>query len=207
MADKSPVFDETYKNYLSQIAKLELADYQVMLGFEIQDGQAIMPFFNTIYRINAKGIVDSQGHTPPLSICIILFKYLLMCPRSIPQAGQLAAYKDFKDAGPLINFFSNTVEGEVVRNFSGRLSALEKACLALGGKPYGEDLAYQIKYKFHGLPRIPLYLFYNDEEEGFDAQCSILFERRTEAFLDMESVAILGSCLSQMLAVSQKGLS
>lgn len=200
--EKSQVFDETYKDYLSQIANVELADCQAMLGFEILDGQAMMPFFNTIYRVSAKGIFDPQGDTPPLSVCVILFKYLLMCPSGIPQTGQLAAYKDFKDAGPLIKFFSNVVEGEVVQNFRGKVRTLEKACLAVGGKPYEGDLAYQVKYKFLGLPRVPLYLFYNDAEEGFDAQCSILFESRTEVFLDMESVAMLGSRLSQMLTMT-----
>lgn len=199
MATKSPIFDETYKGYLSQIEGIELADGRAMLGYEIQDGQAVIPFFNEVYRIGTSGIYDTQGNTPRLSVCVILSKYLLMCPREIPQAGDLAAFKDFKDAGPLIQFFSNTVEGEVVRHFSGNTPALDKACLDSGGKPYEGDLAYQVKYQFNGLPRVPLYLFYNDAEEGFNAQCSILFERRTEAFLDMESVAMLGSFLSQIL--------
>lgn len=197
----SPIFDETYKSYLSQIAELDLAARQMILGYEMDDGQAVIPFFNKTFHVSSRGIFNSRGKTPNLSVCVILCKYLLMCPDEIPQVGHLEAFKDFRDSGPLIQFFANTVEGEVVRNFSGNVTALDKACLASGGKPYKGDFAYQIKYRFWGLPRVPVYLFFNDAEEGFAARCSMLFESRTEAFLDMESVAMLGGALSRMLSI------
>ena len=200
----SKVFDETYEAYLSQISDIDFARCQAILGYEIQGEQAAIPFFNTTLYVSSHGIFDTQGKTPQLSVCVILCKYLLMCPDEIPRSRKLAAFKDFKDAAPLIHFFTNTVQGDVVRNFIGNVPALEKACLDLGGEPYPGDLAYQVKYQFKGLPRIPVFLLYNDAEEGFEAQCSILFERRTEAFLDMESVAMLGGALSHMLRSGPK---
>lgn len=195
----APVFKETYESYLSQIGKLHLAELGEILGVEVQGRQATIPLFNRIYRVGPQGIVSDEGKTPHLSVCVILCRYLLMCPHALPHAGGLAAFKDFKDAGPLIHYFDTAIQGEVVRSFSGNLPALAKACSAMGGTPYKGDMAYQLKFHFWGLPRIPVYLFFNDAEEGFAAQCTMLFDHCTEAFLDMESVAMLGSELSHGL--------
>jgi hypothetical protein len=195
----SKVFEETYHAYLQQIACLQLEDRRAILGFEIQADRAAIPFFNTCYFVGAKGIADQHGNVPHLSICVILCNYLLMCPDTLPPAGNLAAFKDFKDAGPLIHYFDGSVQGKVARSFAGKRTALENACRKLGGIPLQDDWPYLVKYRFNGLPRVPLYLLFNDEEEGFPARCSILFERRTEAFLDMESVAMLAGALSHLL--------
>ena len=69
----------------------------------------------------------------------------------------------------------------------------------MGGEAYTADLAYQIKYRFQGLPRVPVYLLFNDAEEGFAAQCTLLFEKSVASFLDMESVAMLGGALVRRL--------
>ena len=196
---ETKVFEATYRAYLKQIETLQLADHQDILGFEIQDDRAVIPFYNRHYYVSSSGIEDRDGNAPQLTICIVLFKYLLMCPDAIPADGGLAAFKDFKDARPLIQFFNNTIQGELARTFSGRTTALENACIALGGTPVEGDWSYQVKYRFNGLPRVPVFLLFNDEEEGFPAQCTILFERRTEAFLDMESVGMLAGSLSRML--------
>lgn len=193
------VFEETYQAYLNQIGTLQLADRQAVLGFEMKGDRAVIPFFNTDYLVGSSGIVDKDGNVPHLSVCVILCKYLLMCPDTIPAPGPLATFKDFKDAGPLIEYFDNAVQGEVARSFSGNITALESACRHLGGIPVEDDWAYQIKYRFSALPRVPVYLLFNDEEEGFPAQCTILFVRRAEAFLDMESVAMLAGSLSHLL--------
>ncbi len=195
----SPVFEETYQAYLNQIGGYDLERRKAMLGYELLDHQAVIPFFNTRYHVSSNGIIDGDGKKPNLSVCVILCKYLLMCPDAMPETGGLAAFKDFKDAGPLIQFFNNTVQGDVARRFTGKSEHLAQACLELGGTPVEDDWSYQVKYRFTALPRVPVYLLFNDAEEGFPAQCTMLFEHRVEAFLDMESVAMLAGTLSGLL--------
>lgn len=196
---KAAVFEETYHAYVEQIGTLALPDLQDILGFEMEGDHAVIPLYNTRYVVSSHGIVDGEGQTARLSECVILSKYLLMCPEALPAAGGLAAFKDFKDAAPLIHFFNNSVQGDVARAFSGKIAALNEACERLGGVPVEDDWSYQIKYRFAGLPRVSVYLLFNDEEEGFPAQCTLLFDRSTEAFLDMESVAMLAGTLSRKL--------
>jgi hypothetical protein len=62
------------------------------------------------------------------------------------------------------------------------------------------DWSYQFTARFEALPRVPLLLLFNDEDEDFPAQCTLLFQRRAEKFLDMECLAICGWLLADTLA-------
>ncbi len=53
--------------------------------------------------------------------------------------------------------------------------------------------------QFDALPKIPVLLLFNDGDDEFPAQCSVLFERRAENYLDMECLAMAGMLLSEYL--------
>ncbi len=169
------------------------------LGFEMDSDRARITCFNRTYWVGSKGIYDRVGKTPDLSVSVILCKYLLMCPGQTPEAQDLVTFKDFKDAAPLAHFFSNTVQGKIAKKFQGDIGALVNACSSLGGRPYVADLSYQVKYCFLGLPMVPVILLFNDAEEEFSAQCTLLFQRSVEFYLDMESVAMLGATMARWL--------
>jgi len=90
--------------------------------------------------------------------------------------------------------------------FSGALSLLEQACLALGGRRvdhgHNADLAYEIV----ALPRIPLLvLFWNeDREEGFEAESKILFASTAMAYLDLEGLVFIAEKLTDRLITQGK---
>ena len=195
----APVFVHTYEDYLQQIGRLDLTAVRDRLGFHLDGGQAVIPLLGRLFRVSAEGIRDAQDRKPNLAVCVILAKYLLMCPGQVPAPGPLATFKDFKDAAPLIGYFADTVEGTLARRFTGRLGALETACRKLGGERHDADWAYQLKLRLPALPKVPLFLLFNDAEEGFPAQCIILFEDAVQYYLDMESVAMLGSVLVRFL--------
>jgi hypothetical protein len=204
---KAPVFDQTYYSYLEKIAVLDLKACKQTLGYEMDGSEAIVPLLGMPYRVSPLGIVDPQGQRPPLGICIAIFKYLLMCPHQAPTDESFCTYKDFKDAAPLVHYFDQNVQSYLSRTFSGRAQALQTACEQAAGLPFDADLAYTLKYKFQGFPSVPLYLLFNDADEDFPAQCTFLFHRSTETYLDMESLAILGGALTQKLEAIAAGRS
>jgi hypothetical protein len=196
---RAPVFDQTYQYYLEKISALDFAACKDRLGFSLEQGAALIPLFNHPYRVSCEGILDPQGRPASFDACVILSKYLLHGHTGLPQAGGLCTFKDFKDAAPLITYFSANVEGAIARQYTGRSADLELACRRAGGLLHDTDWAYQVKFRFVGLPRIPLYLLFNDQEEGFPAQCTLLFERSAEYYLDMETLAMLGGRLMKLL--------
>lgn len=196
---RAPIFKKTFADYLKQIGRLDLNACRQTLDFDMEDDTALIPMFDRRYHVSRDEICDSAGKRADWSIAVLLCKYLLLCPSAPLLSRDLRTFKDFKDAAPLVGYFDSTVQGRIAREFSGRPNDLGEACRAIGGKPYAQELAYQIKYRFSALPKIPVYLLFNDAEEGFPAQCTLLFEQRVQNYLDMESLAILGGTLAHRL--------
>ena len=49
--------------------------------------------------------------------------------------------------------------------------------------------------QFAALPKVPLLLLFNDADDSFGAQCSVLFHRSADQYLDGECLAMLGRLL------------
>ena len=190
--EKEHVYEQTYKDYLNRIAGLDFNYIANTLGVKVDGDDVIIPFFGKPYQVSAQGITDSSGQKPHLAICVILCKYLLMCPMIEPLGGNWMAFKDFKDAAPLVHAFSNTVTRPIAETFSGRVSELEAVGQKIGGYTPNEEFPYDLCIQFDALPKVPLLLLFNDQDEEFPAQCGVLFEKRTEKFLDMECLAMVG---------------
>ena len=193
------VFEKNYRNYLSQIAGLDFNIIAEKLGADVHGDEIIVPFFKKPHSISSRGVYAPDQTRPIYSICIVLCKYLLLCPDTDPQGDEWVSYKDFKDATPFAQGFINNAEKPIVRNFATKLQALKFACTALGGQPSDSVFAYDLKMIFHPLPKVPLFLLFNDADEEFLAQSAVLFERRAEKYLDMECLAILGWLLADYL--------
>ena len=197
---KSSVFEKHYHDYLGRLASIDMASLLPILDIRMEGDTCLIPFFGEEYRISRKGIADASGNLPSYEVCVMLCRYLLNCPLQLPVQDDWVSFRDFKDAGPLTVFYRNSVEGLIVRSFAGNVSGLQDAARANGGHPPLMNLNYDVVMQFVSLPRIPLLLLFNDADDNFPPQCSLLFEHRAENFLDAESIAIVGSILANRLA-------
>ena len=197
--DKSSVFEETYASYLARIARLDFARIAGRLGAELSGEELIIPIFGKAYSISKQGIRDLSGKRPDFSVCVVLFKYLLLCPDHDPLEDDWVTFKDFKDAAPFAGAFVNYTEAPLADHFAGSLARLEAAARALNGHPPAADFPYDLSLQFSALPKVPVLVLFNDADEEFAARCAVLFERRAEKYLDMECLAMVGSLLFEQL--------
>ena len=191
--------EKTYQKYLSEIREIDLAAAAGILGLDKSPDGFSIRFFASGFAVRPDGFFTASNKRPPYEICIVLCKYLLMCPETKPADREFASFKDFKDAGPLTAYFAGDVENLICRTFSGRLTALETAGGKIGGHPAVLDADYDLILRFEALPMIPMVLLFNDKDEDFPAQAKILFEKRAGVYLDAECLAILGNLLFQTL--------
>ncbi len=203
MTAQAQIFEEIYRDYLAQISETDFDSLAEKLLIRVEGDEAVIPFFGKPYRISEKGISDLSGKKPDHSVCVVLLKYLLLCPEQEPKEDEWLSYKDFRNAAPFAGAFVNTAERPIAGNFSGRLDELRKASGLLGGIPLKAELSYQLSMRFDALPRVPLFLLFNDADDEFPAECKILFERRAEKYLDMECLAMIGMALSVYLKKAQ----
>jgi hypothetical protein len=131
---------------------------------------------------------------------VILCQYLLLSPDQTADDRQLVTYRDFKDAAPYVQGFDNTAQKPISRAFAGRLDVLKAGCRHLGGTPCDIGISCDLSYMFEALPRVRIYLVFNDVDEDFPADCSLLFEKQAASYLDMECLAMIGMVLAQRLA-------
>ncbi|RLC30906.1 MAG: hypothetical protein DRH32_05035 [Deltaproteobacteria bacterium] len=200
MKEQAAVFKKTYEDYLAQIAGIDLTALPARLGVRVNGNEVVIPFFGIPHRVSPAGIADPSGDKPNHAICVVLSKYLLMCPDSEPDGDEWAAFQDFKDAAPFADAYRKNVEQAIAISFGGRLDELKQACKILnGGAPEGINLPYDLAMWFVPLPRVPVFLLFNDGDNEFSTQCKVLFEKRAQQFLDMECLAILGMCLTDYL--------
>jgi hypothetical protein len=199
LEQKAPIFEQIYQDYLRQLGQVDLQTIANRIGVEIEGDSILVPLFGQRYKVSPRGIVDPYGKEPIHSVKVVLCQYLLHVPSTDPQEEDWVSYKDFKDTTPFVGGFQNNTEKAIAKNFAGRLETLKRACLQLGGKDPGLEWGYQLSMKFNPLPRIPILLLFNDADEEFPAQCLLLFERRAEKYLDMESMAILAWLLTDYL--------
>jgi hypothetical protein len=197
MKKPNPIFEQHYKDYLAEVAGIDLSACSAILGISLEaDGKtAVIPYFGRDYRVSSGGIADAHGKRPDYATCLLLLKYLLLCPRRPPVDEEWVNYRDLKDSGPLTVYFSSNVLNVLSRRYSGRKSDLEAAAAGLGGRPPASNYPYDVAAVIRPLPRVPVLLLFNDADDEFPAQAGVLFERRSERFLDAECLAVLAVAL------------
>jgi hypothetical protein len=194
------VYHQTYQKYLEQMAGVDLNAIGRKLGGRIEGDDVIFSVYHDLYRVSRKGIVGPDGKRPDLDVCVILSKYILLCPDPIPPEREWTAFRDFKDTGPLTTYFSNDVEKAIVDHLDGKTGPLREMSRSMGGYAPDVDLSYDFIMQFNALPRIPVLLLYNAADEEFPAQCSVLFKKNAERFLDGECLAMLARRLVTLLS-------
>ncbi len=196
---KSTVFEETYNKYMSQISEIDLIPRAERLGAEPAGDTLIIPYYEKPFRISIDGVFDKTGKRANFAISVVLFQYVFSCPAEIPIAGNWVTYREFKDAGPLAEYFTSNNTKIIETTFAGNPEALRYASKRLGGRLLDDDPSWDLSLAFDMLPRIPIHLRFNDKDDEFPAQCSILFRQSAESYIDMESLAIGANYLTSML--------
>ena len=199
MQTPETVFEQTYRHYLGQLGGVDFESIAARIGAQVAGNRLKIPLFGDEYEISPQKITDISGKKPPHDICVILSKYILLGPPAAIEAGAWVSFRDLRDSGPLIHYFANEVERAIADRFARRTPELEEAGSLLGGCRPALDLNYDFSMQFAALPKIALLLLFNDADDEFPAQCSVLFESRAEKHLDAECIAMLGWQLSHRL--------
>ncbi len=198
---ETTIFETYYENYRRQIAEVDFLSIKETLDITLSGNDAIIPFFGETYIISKTGIADESGNRPDYGICVILSKYLLLCPDAPVANEEWATLKDFHKSSQFtnLNVFTSDAERPIIKNFSGRIDVLLKASQKLGGKPADLSSSYDLSMEFTALPKIKLLMLFNDSDDEFPASCSVLFQRQAEEYLDPESLIMVGIAFTNRL--------
>ncbi len=198
---ESEIFEKHRKDYCAGFVKIDFESICDILGGIIDGNRMAIPFYGKRYYASKKGIVDENGGEPGYMTFVVLSKYILLAPGQRHHDPEWVSFKDFKRLSPFVNanYFTSDTEKAISSHFSGKRDALAKAGGSLGGFARSTQGNYDLTMQFEALPRISLSLCFNDRDEEFPAQCSVLFQRHSEFYLDPESLAMTGALLAKKL--------
>lgn len=202
MSEKTAVFETTYQKYLDRLAAIDLLSRADRLNADVAVDSLVIPLYGTPYTVSRDGVRDAGGVQANFAISVVLCCYILQCPETVPPAGDWMTYREFRNAGPLVGYFTANTQKIIETAFAGSTGRLVAACQRLGGKAFEDGSSYDVSLTFDFLPRIPILLRFNDKDSEFPAQCAILFPQSAETFLDMECMAIGGTLLAGTLTQS-----
>jgi len=195
---RAAIFETTLEDYLTQIGDIDLLPRAEVLGATACEGALTLPLYGIPHRVSKKGIFDADGQKANFAVSVVLCRYILQCPTAVPAPGEWMSYRDFRDAAPLIGYFAENTNKVIETGFTGKRAALEDACRRIRGR-FEETTSFDLAVVFDFLPRIPVYLRFNDRDDEFPAQSSVLFRQSAECYLDMECLAIGGTLLARLL--------
>ncbi|SHJ51308.1 protein of unknown function [Desulfatibacillum alkenivorans DSM 16219] len=201
MSQQAEIFAKYYKEYQERVAAMDLSSVADKLGLEKAEGGYLLPLYGRNYIASGKGLVEESGKKPDYMACIILARYLTLCPDEAPFMDEWAAFKDFKKTSHFtnVNYFNSDTERALAANFGGKMDDLKRACNALSGQPDDSGLSYDLVKRFQALPKISVLLLFNDVEGRFPAFGTVLFQKHTEYYLDPESIAVTSAYLVRSL--------
>lgn len=201
--ERGKVFDETYRRYLQEIRQIDFLAKAETLGVKTFDGMLRIPLYDKIYRFGTNGIDADDGEDLTPAVQVMICKYILTCPVELPEMSDvLVTYREFKDAGPLISYFTTNTNKTLESTFCGNLAGLKKRGQEIGGKVLRSD-AFDLSLEFHAFPRVPVILNFNDRDDLFSATCSVLYRSSAAHFLDMECLAMTGTLLTGKLIATK----
>ena len=206
MTEKSEIFEVHYQDYCRKIDQCDLGSAAEILGMRVEGSGAWVRFLNRDYLVSGKGFQDDAGRRPGYGVCVILAKYVLLCPDRVIHDPQWVGFRDFKKDAAMtnVNFFNSDAENALLKRFQGHLDRFKNACQSMKGVPYDTGAGYDLSMAFNLLPRIRLLLLFNDLDEGFPPKCRVLFEKHAEYYLDPESLAMCGVGLTRNLISADK---
>ena len=194
-------FETIYTALRKRLTGIDYLAKSTLLGAKIQDNELVIPFFGIPHRVSRSGVTDMSGREINLALGVVLYQYVLHCPQDTSAGGEeLVTFREFEASSPLSGYFVENTQKLIAGAFAGNISALEARCKKLEGVLHVDDNAsYDLSVQFNALPRIPIFLRFNDRDEEFPAQCVILFRRSAEQFLDLQSLCISGTFLAGSL--------
>lgn len=196
MEKRAKIFETTYRDYLARLPERDLSSVAERLGATMDGEEIIIPFFTRPYRISIGGVYDPSGNQANFAVSVVLCQYILRCPDTQPKSNGWVSFRDFKNAGPLMGNFATNTHRLIAQRFSERCHELGIAGRKIGGRNEESDLSYDLSLRFDALPRIPIFLLFNDKDTEFPAQCNLLFRPSAEQYLDMECLSIIGTFLA-----------
>lgn len=191
--------DQKINESLTVIRKQNNDNLIDLLGLQKTGKGYRFDFFNRSILFNHQDFIDLSGEEVLPALKTVFCQYFLKgLQYKEESSGRLVTFREFSGAGPLYSRFTENTSKIIKQTFSNRLEALQKKCEALYSMPVGKS-SYDLSVRFKALPKVPVIFKFNDADEALPANSTLLFHDNAENYLDLKSLATIGTYLTGIL--------
>jgi hypothetical protein len=196
-AEKSG-YEKIYDWVAEELPGFNLARNAAGLGLKAtEDGAAIVPMLGREYRVAQSGAEALDGRPASFSRLSLAAHYAMSPGLGEPAMDfvKLTLLSGTPVSGGFGSFNREAVTAPLVRRFGEDPEGLERAVASLGGRLESADERLGRSWIVFALPKIPLKLVYQSADEEFEAEFTVLYDRKGIEFMRFEALAFLGGLL------------
>jgi len=198
------LFHTTLVKRMNRLNGLDLSSRAKALALQVSGEAIVIPFFGILHRASGDGVFDERGQAATPAVACLILDYLLRCPAEKPQTDTWIAFREFPGAGPLMGHFTANTNKLIESHFVGRRAALVLACSRLAGRVVRGMAGVDCCVELEALPQFSMRLIFNDRDDDFPAQGTLLFRQSAGALLSLQSVAVAATWLAGRLVTAEK---
>ncbi len=197
--DNSKIFDQKFDALFPQILETGFMEKAAVLGGVKRESSLLIDFFNRQIALSKEGVYDTANNDITFAVKTVLCQYILRCPdQIISPTNRLVTFRELSNAGPLFSSFTQNTSKIIETTFTGRLMQLKDKCVKMKGA-FMESGSYDLSVRFLALPRVPVILNFNDEDEMMPATAVFLYHDNADQYLDLECLTVTGTYLTGQL--------
>jgi hypothetical protein len=191
-------YEKIYDWVAEELPGFDLAANAARLGLaKTEDGAVVVRLLGRDYRVDQSGAEPMDGRPAHFNRRSLAAHYAMSPGLGEPamEFVKLALLSGTPVGGTWNTFNRESVTAPLVRRFEGDPEGLEAAVASLGGRLEAADERLGRSWIIPALPKIPLRLVYQPADEEFEAEFTVLYDRKGHEFMRFEALAFLGGAL------------
>jgi hypothetical protein len=204
---KKSGYEKIYDWVVESLPKADLEANAPHLDLKVHpEGGVIVSLFGRDYLVDKTGARPMDGGKASFTSRSLVAHYAMSSGRAEPSLSFVTLNTLAKVPAGTANgsLQKEAISAPLVRKFGSDLAGLEEAVKRLGGRPEPVSQGGSHGYIFFPFPKIPLKLVFQEPDDEFEAEFSILYDSRGREFFEFEALAFLGGVLLDELLSHQR---
>ncbi|MDR2455310.1 MAG: DUF3786 domain-containing protein [Deltaproteobacteria bacterium] len=191
-------YEKIYDWVAEELPGFDLAANAPHLGLKTtEDGAVVVPLLTREFRVDQTGAAPLDGLPAHFNRRSLAAHYAMSPGRGEPAMDfvKLSFLSGVPIGTGFGSFNKESITSPLVRRFGDDFGALEAAVRRLGGSPDGSDSSLGHAWIIYAFPKIPLRLVYQPADEEFEAEFTLLYDRKAVDFMQFEALGFLSGIL------------
>ncbi|MDR3203988.1 MAG: DUF3786 domain-containing protein [Deltaproteobacteria bacterium] len=184
-----------YNWVIESLPGYDLTENAKALGLKpLPGGAVVVPLLSREYLVDSSGVKALDEEHSDVNSLSIAAHYAMSRGRGLPSMSfaSLFSMSGLSAGSGQGSFDRDAVSKPLAKRFASDLDGLNRAVTRLGGRKEPQLKKGTISYVLFALPRIPIKIVFNQADEDFEDEFSLLYDSRTLDFMEFEAVAFLG---------------